>query len=213
LNAIELADTADMLYHLKRFEHSVALSILSLEESAKPAILLAMLTADDRQLADLWQRFRSHRAKTSSMGAAMGFRFRANVPDMPPEEAHKLGEDGPSPDELEAMKQMTLYSDCYDVGGEVMCHQPALGDWRELAWKRLCEAQTLAFCLRDIPPAELELRISVLKAGRESGKDGATIIKEMYVQLKDKGFVKEGSWDTLIADLDSGVIRPVPDAS
>jgi AbiV family abortive infection protein len=187
LNAIELADTADMLFQLKRFAHSVALSILSLEESAKPAMLVAMLTADDGELSELWRSYHSHRAKTSSMGAHMGSQFRAMMPEIPPEEAHKIGEDGPSPDEFEAMKQRAIYSECYDWDGEVMCHQPGSAEWRQLAWERLCEAQTLAFGQRDIRPLELELRASVMKAGKESGQDLPSVIREMYAQLKVSG--------------------------
>jgi AbiV family abortive infection protein len=217
LNAIELADTADILYQQKRFPHSLALSVLSLEESAKPAILLAMLSADDSELAGLWRQYRNHRSKTEPMGLSLGSRIRAVMPEIPSEEARKIGMDGPSPDELETMKQRAIYSDCSDTGGDVMCHQPALAEWRKLAWERLCEAQALAFGLRDMPPPELEIRARVVKAGKEAGKDMASVVRELYSELKAAGFVREGGWDTLIADLDSGELKaekpPAPSTS
>jgi AbiV family abortive infection protein len=199
---------AAMLYHQKRFPHSAAFSILSLEESAKSAILFAMLTVEEGELPDPWREYRNHRAKTGTMGMRMGSRIRAVMPDISPEKAHKIGADGPSPDEFESMKQGAIYSDCYVWDGDVVCLQPGLGDWRQVAWERLCEAQALAFGQRDISPTELKSRARVVKAAKESGRDMASAIRELYSELKDKGFVKEGGWDTLISDLDSGLIKP-----
>lgn len=42
LNAIELLDTADILFNLKRFPHSVVFSILAIEEAGKLPILQAL---------------------------------------------------------------------------------------------------------------------------------------------------------------------------
>src|SRR5438876_10001333 len=49
LNSVDLLDTADILFNLKRFAHSVPFSILAIEESSKLVILQAILFGlDDR---------------------------------------------------------------------------------------------------------------------------------------------------------------------
>lgn len=43
MNALDLMDTADILFSLKRFAHSVAFATLAVEEAGKLSLLLAIL--------------------------------------------------------------------------------------------------------------------------------------------------------------------------
>jgi AbiV family abortive infection protein len=204
LNALDLCDTAELLYNLKRFSHSLAFSTLSIEESAKIPILLALFCGKESERAAGWRAYRAHRAKTKLLAPAVIGNIRRFFPEIPPEIATAIGRDGPNPDELETSKQRAVYSDCYEIGSDIICHQPALADWRKLAWDRLCEAQALALNQRDRPPAELEIWSRHVKAAEEKGLDVATMHSGLYRELLDKGFVSEGAWESIIADLTLG---------
>jgi AbiV family abortive infection protein len=154
LNALDLADTAAILFQLMRFAHSVALSILSIEESAKRELIMNIFLGFERDSARLWKAYRQHRAKTSKLNYTIEGRVRANFPDVDPADARSIGELGPTPDELEMAKQQALYSDCLQGPSGVVIHGPGDHDWRHYAWGRFCEAKTLAESLRDYPPAD-----------------------------------------------------------
>jgi AbiV family abortive infection protein len=121
INALDLVDTAELLFTLKRFAHSVAFSILAIEEGAKLAILKTIFLElePDKDRSKLWKEYRSHRAKTTFLNPIIEGRIRAEFPKIPPDAAKKSGELGPTPNDLETTKQLALYSDCFDNGGFV----------------------------------------------------------------------------------------------
>src|SRR5437899_10600716 len=70
LNALDLLETADILFNLKRFAHSLPFSILAIEESGKIALLQGILLRLDDP-AKLWRAYRLHRAKTELLNVGI----------------------------------------------------------------------------------------------------------------------------------------------
>jgi len=200
LNALDLLDTAEILHMHKRFAHSVAFSTLAIEEAAKIAILIMIFLGLVEDRSKLWRSYRSHRAKTNWLNPAIESRVRATFPQISREAAKKIGERGPSPDELETSKQRAVYSDCLDASGQFVCHLPNLVEWRNQAWERLCEAQAVTLSLRDYPPKELEVWSKHVAAARVEGKDVRATLPALQKELLEKGFIKEWWWDILLQD-------------
>lgn len=201
LNAVELLDTADILFNLKRFPHSLVFSILAIEEVGKLAILQGILLNLGGTSAELWRSYRRHRAKTESLNVGIWARIRATFPEIPEEQAHELAARGPTPDELETSKQRAIYSDCLEHRGSFACHLPKNLDWRQAAWERLCEARAIVLAPRDRSPEELDVWIKHASAARASGKNLAAVLPDLHKELAAKGFLKDGSWDPLLKDL------------
>lgn len=202
LNAIDLLDTAEILYSLKRFAHSMVFSTLAIEESSKGTILLSIFCSEkEAQRTQGWKAYRSHLAKTADLNKAIESRVRVTFPRIPREEAKRIGEAGPSPKELEYNKQLAIYSDSMNQSNGFVAHHPGVSEWRQLAWERLCEAQALVHALRDRQPRELEIIRTHIRQ-RKPNDDPRLTIQGLHKELLEKGFVKEGWWDTLLQDID-----------
>lgn len=201
LNALDLLDTAEILFDLKRFAHSVAFSILAVEEASKSPLLLYILLGFINK-DDLWPSYRTHRAKTRFLNPGIQARIRAEFPEVPPEIAKDLGERGPTPDDLEIEKQRAFYSDCLKAAGRVQVHLPRNVDWRHIAWDRLCEARALVTPLRDYSPEELKIWLKHAEEAQKNGASFATMLQPLHKELLAKGFVKEGWWTTILEDTD-----------
>jgi AbiV family abortive infection protein len=202
LNSVDLLDTADILFNLKRFAHSVPFSILAIEESGKLVILQAILLGlADR--AKLWRSYRLHRSKTENLNVGIMGRVRATFPAISLDEAREIAARGPTPEDLETAKQRAVYSDCIDDSGGVVCHLPRNVDWRQEAWERLCEARAIVLAPRDRSPDELDVWVRHVAAGRDSGKSIAAILPDIHNELVEKGFVDQGWWDTLLEDIET----------
>jgi AbiV family abortive infection protein len=202
LNSIDLLDTADILFDLKRFAHSVPFSILAIEEAGKLAILQAILLGLDEQ-ATLWHSYRLHRAKTENLNLGVLARVRATFPEISLENAREIASRGPTPDDLETAKQRAIYSDCVERRGNFVCHLPRNVDWRQEAWERLCEAKAIVLAPRDRSPEELEVWVRQVSAARASGKSVADVLLDIHRELVEKSFVEEGWWDALLKDIDT----------
>lgn len=201
LNAVDLMDSADLLYTHKRFAHSVALATLAIEEAGKLPLLQSIFLGFGGDRVRLWKSYRSHRAKTSSLNAGIQARVRATFPQIPPGEAKAIGQAGPTPIHLETNKQRAIYSDCLAVEDVFVCHLPRNIDWRQQAWDRLCEAQAIVHGLRDYTPEELDVWLRHAEAARAAGGDLRSMLQALHKELLEKGFVKEGWWDTMLQDL------------
>jgi AbiV family abortive infection protein len=187
-NAADLLDTAEILFTLKRFAHSMAFSTLAIEESSKLPVLMWIFFSDDAQeQAQRWKSYRSHRAKTADLNRAIESRVRATFPQVPPEEAKQIAEAGPAPKELEYNKQLAIYSDCLDEAGAFISHLPRLSEWRSLAWDRLCEARALVYAMRDRVPEELTIMKRHMRQRLQS-EDPVAMMKKMHEELLQKGF-------------------------
>ena len=200
LNALDLLDTAELLFTLKRYSHAMAFATLAIEEAAKTSILIMLFLGLGADRVKLWAEFRNHRAKTSWLNPAIESRMRATFPNVPPEAAKKIGALGPAPAELETSKQRALYSDALEISGKFISHLPGLVEWRKLAWDRLCEAQAMAPALRDYSPDELSVWLKHVDRARAETKDIHLILPELHKELLEKGFVEEGWWDILLKD-------------
>lgn len=199
LNSIDLLDTADILFNQKRFAHSVFFSILSIEESGKLVLLQSILLGLDAP-KKLWRSYRLHRAKTENLNLGIMARVRVAYPDIPIEEAQQIAENGPTPDDLEFAKQLSIYSDCINDSGKFVCHLPRNTDWRQEAWERLCEAKAIVLAPRDRSPEELEIWVKHLTTIRGTGKSLADILPNIHTELVEKGFIEKGSWDSILKD-------------
>lgn len=202
LNSVDLLDTADILFTLKRFSHSVPFSILAIEESGKLMILQAILLGLGER-AQLWRSYRRHRAKTENLNLGIMGRVRVTFPEISLEEAQEIAARGPTPEDLETAKQRAVYSDCLDESGDLHCHLPRNIDWRQQAWERLCEARAIVLAPRDRSPAELDVWMRHVAAARDSGKSVAAILPDIHKELVERGFVEQGWWDTLLKDIET----------
>ena len=202
LNALDLLDTAELLYSHKRFAHAVALSTLAIEEAGKLPLLQLIFLGFGGDRSKVWKAYRLHRAKTAGLNPGMEARIRATFPEIPLADVQEIGKVGPSPAVLEANKQLAIYSDCLRTLDEFVCHLPRNTDWRHQAWERLCEAQALVYGLRDYPPEELEIWLKHGSAVRERGGDIRAMLKGLHQELLDKGYVKEGWWKAILEDIE-----------
>jgi AbiV family abortive infection protein len=201
LNALDLLDTADILYNLKRFAHSLALSTLAIEEAGKLPLLLSIFLGFSDELPKLWRSYRRHQEKTRSLNLGIEARVRATYPEIPHEAAWEIGQRGLAPDAQETLKQRAVYSDCLETADGFVCHLPRNIDWRRQAWDRLCEAQALVLALRDYPPEELEVWLQHAKEAQSKGGDFRSMLEPLHRDLLERGFVQEGWWNSLLADI------------
>lgn len=203
LTARDLFETAEILYALKRFPHAAALATLAIEEAAKLPIIQAIFLGFSGERSRLWKSYRQHRAKTLFLNPAIEARIRTVFPAIPHDEAKDIAQRGPSPQFLEEDKQRALYSDCLLVANEFVCHLPRNADWRERAWERLCEAQALVLGLRDFPPDELGIWQKHAQEVQARGGELRSMLITLHRELVEKGYLKEGSWASLLADLET----------
>jgi len=208
INAIELFDTADILFNLKRFSHSLAFSTLAIEEAAKISLLILIFLELGGDHSKLWRAFRNHRAKTTWLNPIIESRVRATFPQIDREAAKKIGDLGPTPEQLESSKQLALYSDALEVAGTFVSHLPKLVEWRKQAWDRLCEAQAITLAARDYPPEELKIWLKHFEKAKTSSVDIHSILPELHAELLEKGFVKEDWWDILLQDAEAEAQNP-----
>ena len=201
-NALDLMDTAEILYNLKRFAHSVFFFTLAIEEAGKLPQILAIFLGFSGERSKLWQAYRQHRAKTRELNLSIEARVRVNFPQIPDPDVKEIGRAGPTPDELEFAKQLAVYSDCLEEAGEMVCHLPRNTEWRTTAWERLCEAQAIIHALRDYPPEELEIWLKHAKQVQSKGDSYQTMLNPLHDELLEKGLIKEGQWKVLLAYLE-----------
>jgi AbiV family abortive infection protein len=118
LNARALVEDARTLLDAGRWPRSVALAILAIEEAGKPAILRQIIaTSSEAGQRRLWRSYRRHVSKN---GALM---FEAFVHDYtgthgrPPDKLDQLvpfEADEVTPEQIEQLKQLLLYTDAVD---------------------------------------------------------------------------------------------------
>jgi AbiV family abortive infection protein len=109
-NARRLYNDAKLLFDNSRYPSSLALAILSIEESGKVSILRSLsLAQNGNDRKDSWKKYRNHKAKNTHWIAI----------DLFLEGVRSLGglskitdKDSKHPEQLDQLKQLALYSDC-----------------------------------------------------------------------------------------------------
>lgn len=202
LNALDLLETAEFLFGQKRYAHSIVFSILAIEEVGKVELLLNIFLGFGGKRSALWNGYRNHRVKTETLNIAIEARVRAEFPEIPRDKAREIREAGPTPDQIEIIKQQAIYSDCLDTVDGFQCHLPINLDWQETAWDCLCDARVVVPALRDYPPEELEIWLKHAKEAQPKGGNLANMLEALHKELLTKGFVKDGWWNTLLADIE-----------
>lgn len=113
-SALRLYEDAEILLGASRFPSACALAILSIEESGKQAVLRRMSTAkDEKERKKIWRYYRNHKTKNAAwiilQLAASGAKTLEDMrPMVDPASEH--------PAELDTIKQIAFYSDCYGDG-------------------------------------------------------------------------------------------------
>ncbi len=201
LTALDLLQTADLLFNSGRFAHSCAFSILAIEEAGKYPIIQCIFLGLGGVREKLWIEYKQHQSKTRHVPTAITSRIRAILPQVPLHEARFLGEVGPTPPDMDVLKQRALYSDCLEMLGGFFLHSPGEIDWRHHANFFLSDARAIVTALRDYPAAELEVWLKHAKQAQAKGQRTHTMLEGLQLELLEKGFIKEGWWDTMLADL------------
>jgi AbiV family abortive infection protein len=187
----------------KKFATSHALSVISIEESAKALIINAIYLELDEP-RNLWKAFRDHKAKSNFLNPSIKWMARAQFPGLDDESLRKVAK-GPSPDFLERMKHLGLYIDCIQTDKEVVWHKPQNNeDWERVAEERLYEAMSMAYKLRDYSPEELEIWYKHLrKYNKKSKKELKESYKALEKELIEKKFIKKGWWVPILEHIDN----------
>lgn len=88
LNAIDLLETAKVLRDNGRHCHSIAFSVLALEEAGKFQFVLALLLGFSSN--ELWQTYRRHTEKSAPFNFAIEMRAGVHFSELTPEELEKF---------------------------------------------------------------------------------------------------------------------------
>lgn len=113
-NARRLLADAECLFDAGRFPSSLSLATLAIEEAGKLPILREISVArSDREIDELWRRYRSHREK-NRMWPFLD--LVANGSERLWDFAHLFARDAEHPRVLDTLKQIGLYTDCYSQG-------------------------------------------------------------------------------------------------
>jgi len=179
-NARRLLDDAELLLREKRFASSLALSILSIEESGKKYVLRRIaLVQDQKQLKEYWRDFRSHRAKNSIW----------ILPKLVMEGARTLLDLGPALDksgdhtaELDSLKQIAIYTDFLGKRNwskpiEVIDQKTAEG---------MMKIARVSLGAREVSVREVELWMEVVGPHIDTPEMGSAVLAYQQ-QLVDEG--------------------------
>lgn len=111
-NTIRLAADARLLFDNGRYPSAQALAILAIEEYGKIPILHGITAASESELKSAWKNYRDHKEKNAWWPLVFDFlsgaiRAADEIEDVfDPKAEH--------PQLLEDLKQMSLYSDCFE---------------------------------------------------------------------------------------------------
>ncbi len=177
-----LAD-AELLQKSGRHPSAAALAILSIEESGKTRVLRLMSIAPDyKTLRDAWRDYRRHTSKNTHWvvgelieGGARQLRdFRPAV------------ESGDSAEQLNAVKQLAVYSDCY--GDNAHWSEPGEAITAELAGFIIQQAR-IVLPAREVAQREMELWVEQVGPSYATPAMGTAVIA-WYAALKAEGLTE-----------------------
>lgn len=197
LNALDLLASAKLLHEQGRFPHSTALCVLALEEAGKAKIVMSILTGvagPGQSCESLWRAYRRHTAKTELFNFTVEMRAGVHFPELEEDTLTAVKAAGPTPEDLDAAKQLGLYSDCFKTPEGVAIHLPRNLDCRERSEVLLGEAAVVVGYMRDYPPAELEVWARHAAVARANSMSFRDAMKPMYIELREKGFITSEQW-------------------
>jgi AbiV family abortive infection protein len=156
-NAVRLADDAKLLLEAGRYPTAAAMAVLSIEEAGKVPILRALPFARSlEEIEEVWRDYRNHRAKNGAWVILDWARGRGHkVIDF----ARIIDKEAKHTEVLEAIKQISLYTDCYNMG---VWSEPATSIDVELA-DRLVHAADILAHAKPVTVREIELWIEHLE--------------------------------------------------
>lgn len=204
LNANDLLQTAKVLFEKELYPHSLAFSILSIEETGKQQILMSIFLEIDGLLDKHWNAYKRHTSKTEFFNFAIQSRTQVVFPSLDPKNINEIGTAGPTPEEMDAIKQLCFYSDCFTTPEGLSVHLPRNVDRKEQAKGALAEATLLFGYLRDYPPKELEVWKKHVSLAKKQGLRFDEILKPLQDELLKEGFIKDGQWTSILKELGSG---------
>ncbi len=111
-NAGRLASDAKLLLDANRYPSAASIAILSIEEAGKVSILRRLVTANSGEEAKkIWNDYRNHWAKnTLSIFPALVAKGAQHLRDF----AEAVDKNNSHTAELDAVKQIGFYTDCYE---------------------------------------------------------------------------------------------------
>jgi AbiV family abortive infection protein len=184
-NAERLAKDARLLLENEHYASSLALAVLSIEESGKTRILRELaLACDEKELRECWREYRTHTKKnmlwplieTFLKGARRAEDFR---PLLEPDAEH--------PYVLDKVKQISTYTDCYKKGHWSIPEQIVE---KELAQALVTAAEVLSHH-RDITTEEIDLWIQYLQPHwKTSNASSQQALFEWDKEMRKRGLLK-----------------------
>lgn len=197
LNAVELYESAKLLLGNGRYPHSVAFSILVIEEIGKRSLILSIFLGAEKG-SKAWAGYRRHVLKTRGLNQTLAALARGYFPDLEPAVLARVAI-GPAPAALEAQKQLSLYSDCLEAATGLVWHLPGTVDWESDSRERLAEAASLVLNCRDHTAEELELWAKHL-CGVDRADDSAMnrAVAALNAELCERGLLVPSRVDILV---------------
>lgn len=203
LNAIDLLRSSKLLFQARQYRHSVAFSVLAIEEAAKvPIIQSIFLKVGDA--SEKWKGLRQHIYKGKFLNPAIVSLAKATFPELDEETMAKVSQ-GPTPEDLDATKQLSLYSECFEAPGGPAWHLPKNLNSSDQARRWLAEAESMVSGLRDYPPEELEIwyKHACQYDRLENMEQLRAMTKRLRDELFAKGFIKAGWWDPIMKEIEN----------
>ena len=186
-NAMRLVEDAKLLFDNDRLASALALAILSIEESGKPAILRSLaLSKEGKDLKEGWKRYRSPRAKNTHWIAV----------DLILKGANKLSDFYPVADDeadhphiLDQLKQVALYTDCL---GKAHWSIPEQVVDKELTLKIIKIAEVFSERNKHTQE-EIDLWIKHIGPSHKSSQSVQNdALLKWFNEMKEKGLISEG---------------------
>jgi AbiV family abortive infection protein len=194
-NAVSLFSDAKLLFDNERYERSIALAILAIEETGKVSILRQILVHDDpKKLNRLWKDYRNHTKKN----------LHWKLPELAVGGARQLEEflslyDGSSNhgEYLDSLKQTAFYTDAVGACEWITPRQTMTKEVAEpiLLIAKLLVREDLTMCTE---PA-LEIWLKHLKPVQ--GRDMFTMKQALincYQEAEDLGLIPKGKTKDMI---------------
>jgi AbiV family abortive infection protein len=184
-NANRLVSDAELLFQNKRYPSALGLAILAIEESGKISILRGMAVARNAEdLAESWNQYRSHLSKNSMWIFPGLVNAGGRVIDDFKKAVYK---DSDHTYMLDALKQVSFYTDCY--GGNIWSN-PNDVIQEDIVEGILNIAKILTKAKKEVTITELDLWIKhlgpVWKKDMESMKDA---LIEWAAEMKANGLM------------------------